>query len=119
MIDLNNPPERLMTSDGRVARVIGKRKTNDDKQFVLLIENKQGTSEWCYYANQTGQQVWFDTGALSTLTLIAGPVKKEGWINIYRDGPAAVMHLTKRAADSANSSNHGARVHCAYVTWEE
>jgi hypothetical protein len=54
---------------------------------------------------RTGQQVWFDTGALSTLTLIAGPVTKEGWINIYpnRVSSLIVFHTRQDAENSASN----------------
>jgi len=43
-------------------------------------------------------------------------VKKEGWVNVYKDDDYAIIHDTKESADK----NEGiGRVACVRVEWEE
>lgn len=43
-------------------------------------------------------------------------VKKEGWVNVYKDDDYAILHDTKESADR----NEGiGRVACVRIEWEE
>lgn len=42
-------------------------------------------------------------------------VKKEGWINLYWDGP--FIHATKEEADKA-ADEERERATCLHITWE-
>ena len=76
---LNNPLQKVVTRDGRKARIIY---TNAEGRFpiVALVLNKEGNEHPFSY---TKYGLWSENGE-SDLDLFFESIKKEGWINIYK-----------------------------------
>lgn len=114
-LDLDNPPEGLQTQTGRAARVLGKLDNYGDFPYVIAIHD--GKQEHTYLANRSGKVNTLET---SRKQLTTGPVKKEGWINLFRHpsrlAKTGCVYETRGEAILAASYNRLATIK---ITWEE
>ena len=79
---LANPSRKLVTGDGRNARIICTDKKGFDYPIVALIENKLEGFEGVLYYTKDGE---YTANKSSDKDLFFAPEKHEGWINIYRN----------------------------------
>ena len=80
--DLANPSRRIVTRDGRNARIICTDKKGFEYPIVALIENKLEGFEGVLYYTKDGE---YTANKSSDKDLFFAPEKHEGWINIYRN----------------------------------
>ena len=78
---LANPSRRIVTRDGRNARIICTDKKGFDYPIVALIENKLEGFEGVLYYTKDGE---YTTNRSSDKDLFFAPKKHEGWVNIYK-----------------------------------
>ena len=84
---LKDPSKRVVTRDGREVRIICTDfKCQMNKPIIALVkedkdEEKQKENIECFFEN--GKYLFFDVD--SPLDLFFAPVKKEGWINLFKD----------------------------------
>ena len=78
---LKNPSRRIVTRDGRNARIICTDKKGFEYPIVALIENKLEGFEGVLYYTKDGE---YTANKSSDKDLFFAPEKHEGWINIYR-----------------------------------
>lgn len=104
---------KVVTRDGNDVRIICFDRVCESGEVVALITHPN-ESEYVYSYNCQGESHG------SALELFMAPVKKEGWINIYRhysDNKEYVyVHSTEQAALEGASQNCSATVK---ITWEE
>ena len=74
-----NPTRKVVTRDGRKAKIICTDVEDDRFPIVALVLNEDGSAHSFGY---TKYGLWSDNGE-SSLDLFFEPIKKEGWINIY------------------------------------
>ena len=120
-LDLENPPERLVTSTGKEAQLIG----NTGKgthPFVVQIKRKLYPSH--IYSNRDGSStVATSTFEPSLTTLHAAQVKKTGWINLYDSQggethcPSARTYSTRELAIEAAETLP--LIDTIHIKWEE
>ena len=80
---LQNPSQKVVTRDGREVRIICTDMKSDFPIVALIYdEEKQKESIECFFEN--GKYLFFDADD-SPLDLFFAPVKKEGWVNIFKD----------------------------------
>ena len=79
---LANPSRRIVTRDGRNARIICTDKKGFEYPIVALIENKLEGFEGVLYYTKDGE---YTANKSSDKDLFFAPEKHEGWINIYRN----------------------------------
>ena len=75
---LKNPSQKVVTRDGREVRII----CTDAKQeqpIVALVTTNTKEDVRCFYKNGR----WSNTNEWY-LDLFFAPIKREGWINVYR-----------------------------------
>ena len=76
---LKNPSQKVVTRDGRAVRIICT-DAKGDEPIVALLYNKNRDEENVYTYNRDGRFYKND----SCLDLFFAPIKREGWINIYK-----------------------------------
>ena len=76
---LANPSQKIMTRDGRKARIVCTDVKNKQPVLALVTE---GDREDIHFYYQNG--VWCNDFPNHKLDLVFAPTKKKGWINIFR-----------------------------------
>lgn len=76
---LANPSQKVMTRDGRKARIVCTDMKNKQPILALITE---GNREDIRFYSQNG--VWCNDFLNHKLDLVFAPIKKKGWINIFR-----------------------------------
>ena len=76
---LKNPSQKVVTRDGRAVRIICT-DAKGDEPIVALVYNNIRDEENVYTYNRDGCFYKND----SCLDLFFAPIKREGWINIYK-----------------------------------
>ena len=76
---LKNPSQKVMTRDGRKARILCTDMKNGQPILALITE---GNREDIHFYYQNG--VWSNDFPNHKLDLVFASIKKEGWINIYK-----------------------------------
>ena len=76
---LANPSQKIMTRDGRKARILCTDMKNKQPVLALVTE---GDREDIHFYYQNG--VWCNDFPNHKLDLVFAPTKKKGWINVYR-----------------------------------
>lgn len=117
---LKNPTKKVITRDGRSAKIIYTDRKNLNYPIVALVENKltEGESILCY--TKEGK-IYIDNG-LSEADLFFATEKREGWINLYKmnsiisPGPRA--YDTKEEAESA-AGDKSYYISTIKIKWEE
>lgn len=76
---LANPSQKVMTRDGRKARIVCTDMKNEQPILALITE---GNREDIRFYSQNG--VWCNDFPNYKLDLVFASIKKKGWINIFR-----------------------------------
>lgn len=76
---LANPSQKVMTRDGRKARIVCTDMKNKQPILALITE---GNREDIRFYSQNG--IWCNDFPNHKLDLVFVPIKKKGWINIFR-----------------------------------
>ena len=77
---LKDPSQKVVTRDGRAVRIICTDAKNEEP-IIALVYNNIREEENVYTYNRDG---YFYNNNDSCLDLFFAPVKREGWINIYK-----------------------------------
>ena len=77
---LKNPSQKVVTRDGREVRIICTN-AKGDEPIIALVYNNIRNEENVYTYNRYG---CFYKDNDSCLDLFFAPIKREGWINIYK-----------------------------------
>lgn len=113
---LNNPSRKVVTRDGRKARVIC---TDAKNNFpvVALIETPDGKETLPCGYKKDGTYI---TDEKLSCDLFFAPEKHEGWMNLYKDGYTptytGVVHNSEEKAIKNRQENAVATIK---IEWEE
>lgn len=113
---LKNPERKVVTRDGRNARIMG---TDVKRAYypVLALVDK-GSHEVSIFYTKNGQ---YSFGEENSYDLFFAPEKKEGWVNIYKDNsgytPGGIIHSSERAAKEI--VNDRSYITTIKIEWEE
>ena len=77
---LKNPSQKVVTRDGRDVRIICT-DAKGDEPIIALVYNKIREEENVYTYNREG--IFYKDND-SCLDLFFAPIKREGWINVYK-----------------------------------
>ena len=114
---LKNPSQKIVTRDGREVRIIcTDMKSYDDDKIVTLVKKNDGEEVLLCY-RKSGRASYspdFD--------LFFAPVKKEGWINLYKD--EGITYLPGIIHDSEEDAQKAIKDDPDFITtikieWEE
>ena len=117
---LETPNRKVVTRDGRSARIICTNRLGDNYQVLALVAD--GCAELCYSYTTSGK---FDEhqNVDCELDLFFAPEKKEGWLNIYRSESGFYLrgnpYESKEEADEVAKANYKTFCATVKVEWEE
>ena len=119
---LANPSRKIVTREGKPARIICTDAKFENYPIVALIENKliEGECLLCY--TKEGK-IYLDNG-LSGVDLFFAPEKKEGWINILKGTYGARYIEHTRIFKTKEDAEKALECYSDYITtvkieWEE
>lgn len=117
---LKNPTRKVITRDGKSARIICTDRVDKTHTILaLLFENEDSDREEVYQYTSKGE---YYPNAISPHDLCFAPIKKSGWINLYKmnsiisPGPRA--YNTKEEAESV-AGNRSDYISTIKIKWEE
>ena len=114
---LKDPERKVVTRDGRNARIICTDAKNIKYQVVALVTKSKGQAVLATL-DASGK---YHSGHNSHLDLFFAPEKKEGWVNIYKDNsgytPGGIIHSSERAAKEI--VNDRSYITTIKIEWEE
>ena len=116
---LENPNRKVVTRDGRSARIICTNKLDNNYPVVALVHD--GDCEKCYCYPAFGKLYKYQNRDCE-LDLLFAPEKKSAWINLYKmnsiisPGPRA--YNTKEEAESA-AGDKSYYISTVKIEWEE
>ena len=117
---LANPSKKIVTREGKPARIICTDAKFEKYQVLALITKEDG-QEFLATLETSGK---FRSGYNSHLDLFFAPEKLEGWINVYRDTDTGttsfgvVLYASRKEAEEVGKSDDY-YVATAKIEWEE
>lgn len=117
---LKNPSQKVVTRDGREVRIICT-DAKGDEPIIALIYNKNRDEENVYTYNRDG--IFYKDND-SCLDLFFAPIKREGWINIFRSRKWThtdnfIYETEKRAKEVIGEKYKKIYVTTIKIEWEE
>lgn len=116
---LKNPSRKVVTRDGREVRIICT-DAKGDEPIIALIYNKYRDEENVYTYNRDG--IFYKDND-SCLDLFFAPIKREGWINLYKDKsgayPSNFIFETEKRAKEVIGEKHTIYLTTIKIEWEE
>ena len=116
---LANPSRKVVTRDGRKARILCTDRKGD-YPIIALVENCDSIDESVCSYDKNG--IFYTSGISDNNDLFFAPEKHEGWINVYRNNDS---HTYAGAVyDSKEDAEKRKTIYENYVTtikieWEE
>ena len=114
---LKNPNRKIITRDGRSVRIICTDRKSDTLPIVVLIEG-------CYQENicEYTKDGLYSRGVECRCNLFFAPIKKEGWVNIYKYNSkitiGSLVYNTKEEAESA-AGDKSYYISTIKIEWKE
>ena len=117
---LANPSRKVVTRDGREARIICTDRRDLNFPIIALIENISGGGEKACSYTKDGRHY---TDCPDIFDLFFAPEKHEGWINVYRNSDsgytyAGAVYDSKEDAEKRKVINENC-VTTIKIEWEE
>ena len=116
---LANPSRKVVTRDGRNARIICTDMRDLNFPIIALIETRPGGEEMTYLYTKDGR---YCNTCPDIFDLFFAPEKHEGWINVYRNNDshtyAGAVYDSKEDAEKRKiiDENYVATIK---IEWEE
>ena len=115
-----NPNRKVVTLDGKSVRIVCTDMMGTS--YPILAICRVDPTHDCYYSYTLNGK--HNLGVDSRLDLFFAPEKKEGWLNLYKDGSGRVVIGTVFPIESEESAKKIASADKDYVatckiTWEE
>ena len=114
----NNPFRKLITRDKRKARIICTNKKGNCP-IVALIEDSLDNEIVSYYYKDGRTS----HNSKNNLDIFFAPIKKEGWVNIYREPHVNITYTESYIFKTENEANEYAcdkeYIATAKIEWEE
>ena len=114
---LENPNRKVITRDGRSARIICTDRLDKTYPVIALVNDEY--TEKCYSYSEFGKDI---VNTDCELDLFFAPVKKSGQINLYKINsiisPGPRVYDTKEEAESA-AGDKSYYISTVKVEWEE
>ena len=114
---LKDPSQKVVTRDGREVRIICTNAKCGQCPIVGLVFNEGQAEEETYNFMENGKffpdQDWF-------LDLFFAPIKREGWINIYRDNNTTYIgDVYPNEKDAKENKDEDFYITTIKIEWEE
>ena len=116
---LKNPNCKVVTRDGKSVRIVCTNRLGENYPVIALVNNEN--SEICCSYTTFGK-LYTDKNRDCELDLFFAPVKKSGWINLYKMNsiisPGPQAYDTKEEAESA-AGDKSYYISTIKIEWEE
>lgn len=113
---LNNSSQKVVTRDGREVRIICT-DAKGDKPIIALVYNNIREEENVYTYNRDG---YFYKDNFSYLDLFFAPIKREGWINVYKNNITTFIgDIYPSEKDAKENKNDDLYITTIKIEWEE
>ena len=117
---LQKPSLKVVTRDGREVRIICT-DAKGDEPIIALVYNNIREEENVYTYNRDG---YFYGDNDSCLDLFFAPVKKEGWVNLFKDKEINYPYIPGIIHDSEKDAKEAAQGESDFIAtikieWEE
>lgn len=116
---LENPSRKVITRDGRSARIICTNRLDENYPVIALVRNED--YEMCYSYTTFGK-LYTNQSINRELDLFFAPEKKSAWINLYKMNsiisPGPRVYDTKEEAESA-AGDKSYYIATTKIEWEE
>lgn len=116
---LKNPNRKVVTRDGRCARIICTNRLDENYPVLALVKNED--YETCHSYTTFGK-LYTNQTTDCELDLFFAPEKKEGWTNIYRIAPGDIqldnIYNSKEEAE-VMAKSYDDYVDTIKIEWEE
>ena len=117
---LKNPSQKVVTRDGRAVRIICT-DAKGDEPIIALVYNNNREEENVYTYNRDG---YFYGDNDSCLDLFFAPVKKEGWVNLFKDKEINYPYIPGIIHDSEEEAKEAIKgdpdfIATIKIEWEE
>ena len=117
---LKDPSKKVVTRDGREVRIICT-DAKGDEPIIALVYNNIREEENVYTYNRDG---YFYGDNDSCLDLFFTPVKKEGWINLFKDKEINYPYIPGIIHDSEEEAKEAIKgdpdfIATIKIEWEE
>ena len=116
---LKNPSQKVITRDGRKVRILCTDYKNEQPLVAIVAE---GNKEEIHFYFQNG--TWCISYPEHSLDLFFAPIKKEGWINVYKGVienhlPFVGQKVYKSKEDAIRNKCEGIYLTTIKIEWEE
>ena len=115
---LKNPSQKVVTRDGREVRIICT-DMKSEYPLIALILNKNNNKENLFNYKENGKYFY----AVSENDLFFAPIKREGWINLFKDRngayPSNFIFETEKRAKEVIGEKHTTYLTTIKIEWEE
>ena len=114
---LANPSRKVVTRNGRNARIICTDKKGFEYPIVALIENKLEGFEGVLYYTKDGE---YTANKSSDKDLFFAPEKHEGWVNVYKNLTTSTSFYCDYVFDSEEEAKmkSGGAIATTKIEWE-
>ena len=82
---LKNPSRKVVTGDGRNARIVCTDVKDDDYPILVLVEQPENSDHEDVYSYTKDGHYYTSDFLPNENNLFFAPEKHEGWVNLYRD----------------------------------
>ena len=116
---LKNPSQKIVTRDGREVRIVcTDMKSYDDYKIVTLVKKNDGEEVLLCYRKSGRDRYCPD------FDLFFAPIKREGWINLYKDKNEDITYLPGIIHDSEEEAKEAIKgdpdfIATTKIEWEE
>ena len=117
---LKDPSKKVVTRDGRTVRIICT-DAKGDEPIIALVYNNNRDEENVYTYNRDGS---FYGDNYDCLDLFFAPIKKEGWINLFKDKEINYPYISGIIHDSEEEAKEAIKgdpdfIATIKIEWEE
>ena len=117
---LKNPSKKVVTRDGRAVRIVCT-DVKGDEPIIALVYNNNREEENVYTYNRDGSFYRYNYDCLD---LFFAPVKKEGWINLFKDKEINYPYIPGIIHDSEEEAKEAIKgdpdfIATIKIEWEE
>ena len=117
---LKNPSQKVVTRDGRDVRIICT-DAKGEEPIIALVYNNIREEENVYTYNRDG---YFYGDNYDCLDLFFAPIKKEGWINLFKDKEINYPYIPGIIHDSEEEAKEAIKgdpdfIATIKIEWEE
>ena len=113
-----NPSQKVVTRDGREVRIICTDMKSIYKIVGLVYDKKEDTESLLIY--KENGKYYFEE---SKNDLFFAPIKREGWVNLYKDRngayPSNFIFETEKRAKEVIGKKHTTYLTTIKIEWEE